>query len=52
MSKTSKPIIMSTGMGSMEEIVSAIRIFNNSNLTVLHCVSDYPLDPANAFLEI
>ncbi len=50
MSKTSKPIIMSTGMGSMEEIASAIRIFNKSNLTVLHCVSDYPLDPANAFL--
>ena len=50
MSKTSKPIIMSTGMGSMEEIGSAVDIFKKSNLTLLHCVSDYPLDPANAFL--
>tara|TARA_B100000989_G_scaffold277662_1_gene238803 strand:+ start:7095 stop:8102 length:1008 start_codon:yes stop_codon:yes gene_type:complete len=49
-SKTSKPIIMSTGMGSMEEIEDAIQIFKKSNLTVLHCVSDYPLDPINAFL--
>ena len=50
MSETSKPIIMSTGMGAMKEIEDAINIFQKSDLTVLHCVSDYPLDPANAFL--
>ena len=50
MSKTNKPIIMSTGMGSEKEIERAVSIFQKSDLTLLHCVSDYPLDPHNAFL--
>ena len=50
MSKTNKPIIMSTGMGSEKEIERAVSIFKNSDLTLLHCVSDYPLNPHNAFL--
>tara|TARA_B100000963_G_C22628499_1_gene673648 strand:+ start:2340 stop:3347 length:1008 start_codon:yes stop_codon:yes gene_type:complete len=50
MSKTDKPIIMSTGMGSEKEIERAVNIFKNSDLTLLHCVSDYPLNPSNAFL--
>tara|TARA_B100002019_G_scaffold131625_1_gene113092 strand:- start:10677 stop:11684 length:1008 start_codon:yes stop_codon:yes gene_type:complete len=50
MSKTNKPIILSTGMGSEKEIERAVSIFKNSDLTLLHCVSDYPLNPQNAFL--
>ena len=51
LSKTSKPIIISTGMGSMEEIEDAIHILRKSDLTILHCVSDYPLNPLNANLS-
>ncbi len=51
MSKTAKPIIISTGMGSMKEIRDAIHILRKSDLTILHCISDYPLNPLNAHLN-
>jgi len=44
-SKTLKPIILSTGMASLSEIEEAVNIVlenNNPNLIVLHCVSSYP----------
>lgn len=40
-----KPIIMSTGMGTLEEIeeaVNAVREAGNSNLALLRCASAYP----------
>jgi len=43
--KKRKPIILSTGMGTMEEIkeaVEAIESNGNNNLILLHCVSAYP----------
>lgn len=49
--KTKKEIIMSTGMGEMHEVHKAVEIFKNHKLSVLHCVSDYPLDPDKAFLN-
>ncbi len=49
--KTEKEIIMSTGMGEMEEVQKAVEIFKDHKLSVLHCVSDYPLDPEKAFLN-
>jgi N,N'-diacetyllegionaminate synthase len=49
--KTKKEILMSTGMGEMSEVVKAVEIFKNHPLSVLHCVSDYPLDPDKAFLN-
>ncbi|HWY11379.1 MAG TPA: N-acetylneuraminate synthase family protein [Bacteroidia bacterium] len=49
--KTKKEIIMSTGMGEMDEVKKAVDIFKNHKLSVLHCVSDYPLDPEKAFLN-
>ncbi len=39
------PVIMSTGMSTIAEIDSAVKIFretNNGNLILLHCVSSYP----------
>lgn len=49
--KTNKEIIMSTGMGEIEEVKKAVDIFKNHTLSILHCVSDYPLNPDKAFLK-
>jgi N-acetylneuraminate synthase len=40
--KLNKPIIVSTGMSTMEEIQDAIKIFDNHNLLVAHSTSSYP----------
>lgn len=41
-SATGKPIILSTGMSSMEEIERAVSILGTDNLIILHCTSTYP----------
>ncbi|MDP4840378.1 MAG: pseudaminic acid synthase, partial [Alphaproteobacteria bacterium] len=44
-SKTGKPVIMSTGMASIQEIEEAVNVILKSkcpDLTLLHCVSEYP----------
>ncbi len=51
---TGKPIIMSTGLATKDEIseaIEAVRESGNQNLVVLHCVSGYPSDPAEANLK-
>ena len=43
--KTKKPIIMSTGMASIEEITESVNYllkYGCEDLTLLHCVSEYP----------
>ena len=48
--QTQKPIILSTGMGTFEEIrqaVEAIKSTGNFQIVVLRCVSGYPSDPAD-----
>jgi len=42
--KTKKPIIVSVGMGDLNEITQAVKILekNNNELGILHCVSLYP----------
>ena len=40
-----KPILISTGMGSLEEIeeaVSTIKECNNQDILLFHCISSYP----------
>lgn len=44
-SKTEKPIILSTGMGSISEVGEAIEVIKsngNADIILLHCVSAYP----------
>jgi N,N'-diacetyllegionaminate synthase len=44
-SKCNKPIILSSGMASYSEIETCINIINkisNKEITVLHCISNYP----------
>jgi N,N'-diacetyllegionaminate synthase len=49
--RTDKEVILSTGMGEMDEIRRAVAILSRPRLSILHCVSDYPLDPDEAFLN-
>ena len=49
-----KPIIMSTGMGTLEEIkeaVEAVYETGNHQLALLKCSSAYPADPADMHLK-
>jgi N-acetylneuraminate synthase len=41
------PVILSTGMGTLEEIIRAVRALEkagNTNIVILHCVSVYPVE--------
>jgi N-acetylneuraminate synthase len=40
--KTGKPIILSTGMSTMEQIKHAVEIIGTNRLLLAHCVSIYP----------
>jgi N-acetylneuraminate synthase len=51
---TGKPIVLSTGMATMEEIESAahtLKTAGASDITLLHCVSAYPTPAAEANLS-
>ncbi|MEK9643941.1 MAG: N-acetylneuraminate synthase family protein [Alphaproteobacteria bacterium] len=41
-SKTGRPIILSTGMSSLEEIDHAVDVLGKKDLVILHCTSTYP----------
>jgi len=46
--KTKKPVIISRGMASLDELglaISTLRENNASDIAVLHCVSSYPAKP-------
>jgi len=45
--KTNKPVLLSTGMASMEDVYKAITVLQDygtkkENLTILHCNTEYP----------
>jgi sialic acid synthase SpsE len=48
-----KPVIMSTGMSTIEEIDAAVKILDkyNCNYLIMHCVSSYPADPKDLNLQ-
>lgn len=47
-----KPIILSTGMSTMEQINKAVEILDPDNLIILHCVSTYPAKPEELNLRM
>lgn len=52
--KTGKPIVLSTGMATLEEIVAAtstLKAAGARDVTLLHCVSAYPTSVAEANLS-
>jgi len=53
--KTGKPIIISTGIATIEDIILAIETcknVGNENITLLACTSEYPAPPENANLRM
>jgi len=52
--KLGKPIFISTGAATLEEVEKAIEIakINNDKVIILHCVSQYPTDYENMNLNI
>ena len=48
-----KPVIMSTGMSTLEEIDVAVKILkkHNCEYLIMHCVSSYPADPKDLNLR-
>jgi N-acetylneuraminate synthase len=49
--QTGKPIILSTGMASMEDVGDAVRACGKNHVTLLRCVSAYPADPGDFNLQ-
>ena len=49
-----KPVIMSTGMSTIEEIDVAVEILNkyDCKYLIMHCVSSYPADPKDLNLRV
>jgi N-acetylneuraminate synthase len=43
--RTGKPVIISTGMSTMEEIKRGVKVIGNENLVIMHCTSTYPCEP-------
>ncbi|MFH0875113.1 MAG: N-acetylneuraminate synthase family protein [archaeon] len=44
-----KPIILSTGMSTIEQIRNAVNYLGQDNLIILHCTSTYPTTNLNEF---
>lgn len=42
MRETELPLILSTGMSTMEEIEEAVEVLDEDNLLITHCTSSYP----------
>ena len=49
---TGKPIILSTGMSTLEEIDRAVEVLGTDQLVVLHATSTYPLPAEEANLRV
>jgi sialic acid synthase SpsE len=53
MAETKIPIILSTGMAGKKELDDALHTISkyHSNISILHCVSQYPTEPENTNLN-
>jgi N-acetylneuraminate synthase len=50
--KTGKPIIISTGMSTMEEIHQGVNVVGGDDLVIMHCTSTYPCEPEELNLKM
>jgi N-acetylneuraminate synthase len=49
---TGKPLILSSGMSTMEQIKMGVAIAGEENLLLLHCTSTYPCEPEELNLRV
>lgn len=49
---TGKPIILSTGMSTLDQIDEAVSSLDLDNLVIMHATSTYPMEPAEANLRV
>ncbi len=49
---TGKPIILSTGMSTMQQIKAAVKVLGEDNLLITHATSTYPCDPNELNLKM
>lgn len=49
---TGKPVILSTGMSTLEQIDAAVEVLGTDKLVLLHATSTYPLPPEEANLRM
>ena len=49
---TGKPLILSSGMSTMEQIRNGVKIAGEENLVLMHCTSTYPCEPEELNLKV
>ncbi|WP_322409275.1 N-acetylneuraminate synthase family protein [Microbacterium invictum] len=49
---TGKPVILSTGMSTMEQITGAVEVLGTDDLVLMHATSTYPMEPEEANLRM
>jgi N-acetylneuraminate synthase len=49
---TGRPLILSTGMSTMEQIRTAVELLGRQNLIITHATSTYPCDPSELNLRV
>lgn len=49
---TGRPMILSTGMSTMEEVEAALKVVGQEDLVLCHSTSTYPCDPAELNLRV
>jgi N-acetylneuraminate synthase len=49
---TGKPMIISTGMSTMDQIREAVKVIGQENLVILHTTSSYPCPPEELNLRM
>ena len=50
--QTGKPLIISTGMSTMEQIHKGVSVIGEDNLVIMHCTSTYPCEPEELNLKM
>jgi N-acetylneuraminate synthase len=50
--QTGKPVIISTGMSTMEQIHRGVEMVGEDNLMIMHCTSTYPCEPEELNLRM
>ncbi len=50
--KTGRPLVISTGMSTMEQIRASVKVVGTGDLVIMHCTSTYPCEPEELNLRM